>query len=128
MTDEATMRARLQEYIDAFDRSDLEALVELFADDAQVEDPVGSPVKDGKEAIRAFYRESLKTGAKLELVAPIRASHANAAAMAFTVNLNMPTGPSRIHVIDVMYFNESGQISSMQAYWGHGDMERTADQ
>ena len=36
--------------------TDLEAVVALFADDATLEDPVGSPVLRGRGAIRAFYR------------------------------------------------------------------------
>lgn len=123
MVDENTMRAAMQGYIDAFNRADLEALVGLFAEDASVTDPVGSPTHEGKAAIEAFYRESLKTGAQLRLAAPIRASYAQSAAMAFDVELELEAGPTRIRVIDVMTFNDDGLFTSMHAYWGPGDME-----
>ena len=43
MPAEATMKAALQGYLNAFNANDLDALTALFADDATVEDPVGSP-------------------------------------------------------------------------------------
>ncbi|TJY55568.1 steroid delta-isomerase [Sinimarinibacterium sp. CAU 1509] len=117
------MKAAMQEYIDAFNRVDVDGIVNLYADDATVEDPVGSPPKVGKAAIAEFYQMAIKTGAKLSLAAPIRGSHGNSAAMAFDVQLNMPEGSAVIRVIDVMTFNEAGKFSSMRAYWGQGDME-----
>lgn len=122
MPDETTMKAAMQAYVDHFNRSDAAALADLFADDATVEDPVGSPLKRGKAEIAAFYKMAVATGARLELAAPIRASHGNAAAMAFNVRLNMPEGKAHIQVIDVMTFNEAGKFASMEAYWGKSDM------
>ncbi len=123
MTTEAQMRAAMQAYIDNFNRQDLEAIVDLYADDATVEDPVGSPPKAGRDEIHAFYQTALETGARLTLSAPIRASHGNAAAMAFEVALNYQGQDMVIHVIDVMTFNDQGKYSSMKAYWGPEDMK-----
>ena len=123
MVSDKVMKAAMQEYIDAFNRVDTAGVVALYADDATVEDPVGSPVKSGKAAITEFYTMAMKTGAKLALAAPIRGSHGNSAAMAFDVLLNMPQGRAVIRVIDVMTFNDAGQFSSMRAYWGSSDME-----
>lgn len=128
MVSEQHMRAAMQEYIDAFNRVDPEAIIALYADDATVEDPVGKPLKIGKKEIDAFYRMSIKTGAKLRLAAPIRASHGNSAAMAFDVELNMPQGAAVIRVIDVMTFNEDGKFTSMRAFWGPGDMQMLGEQ
>ncbi len=122
MNDENQMRAAMQEYIDAFNRVDVEGIIALYADDASVEDPVGTEPKVGIEAISEFYRMAIKTGAKLKLSAPIRASHGNAAAMAFEVHLDLGEGPVVISVIDVMSFNARGQFSSMKAYWGPQDI------
>lgn len=122
MIDDATMKAAMQAYIDHFNRSDAAAIAALYAEDATVEDPVGSPVKRGREAIAAFYRMAVASGARLKLAAPIRGSHGDAAAMAFDVQLNMPEGEAIIRVIDVMTFNEAGLFTSMRAYWSRGDM------
>lgn len=116
------MKAAMQAYIDTFNRGDADGIADLYADDATVEDPVGSAPKVGKDAIRDFYRMAVKTGAKLSLAAPIRASHGRAAAMAFDVELNMPEGHGVIRVIDVMEFDDEGRFVSMKAYWGPSDM------
>ena len=122
------MKQAMQAYIDAFNRVDTDAIVALYADDATVEDPVGTPLKSGRAAIAEFYAMAIKSGAKLKLAAPIRGSHGNSAAMAFDVELNMPMGNDKtaravIRVIDVMTFNDAGQFSSMRAFWGSSDME-----
>ena len=123
MTSEEDMKRAMQAYIAGFNRADAEAVIALYADDATVEDPVGKEPLVGKSKIAEFYRMAIKTGAKLSLAAPVRASHSNSAAMAFDVNLNMPQGRTLIRVIDVMTFNEHGKFKSMRAYWGPGDME-----
>ncbi|HEU0196444.1 MAG TPA: steroid Delta-isomerase [Nevskiaceae bacterium] len=120
---EQKMKQTLQSYLDLFNRADAAAIAELYAQDATVEDPVGSPVKHGRPEIARFYGDSVKTKAQLKLAAPIRASHANEAAMAFDVELNMPTGRAVIHVIDTMRFNDAGQIVAMRAFWGPSDMQ-----
>lgn len=123
MTEESTMRKAMQAYIDAFNASDLAGIVALYADDARVQDPYGAAPKTGKQEIREFYAAALETGAKLQLSAPIRASHGDAAAMAFEVTLDLPQGAIVIHVIDVMTFDDAGKFTSMTAYWGPGDMQ-----
>ncbi|MBN8838972.1 MAG: nuclear transport factor 2 family protein, partial [Sphingomonadales bacterium] len=55
----------VERYIDAFANQNPEGVVALFAEDATVEDPIGSPAHVGLEAIRTFYTASMATGAKL---------------------------------------------------------------
>lgn len=119
----ARMKQAMQAYLDAFNRGDLDALMALYADDATVEDPVGSKPKQGREQIRAFYAMALKNGAQLALSAPIRGSQGDAAAMAFDVTIASPHGRAVIRVIDVMTFDLEGRFASMKAYWSQGDME-----
>ncbi len=122
MATEQQMKQQMQAYIDEFNKANPQGIADLYSDDATVEDPVGSPVKSGKAAVLAFYQYAVKTGAKLKLAAPIRASHGNSAAMAFDVILNMPEGKAHIQVIDVMTFNDAGKFTSMRAFWGKSDM------
>lgn len=121
---ESVMKQAMQAYIDRYNADDLEGVVGLYADDATVEDPVGTPTKAGKAAIRDFYAYAMKTGARLSLAAPIRGSHGDSAAMAFDVILTMPEGRMIIRVIDVMSFDAAGKFRSMRAFWGPGDMEK----
>jgi steroid delta-isomerase len=117
MPSEFDKKAVLQAYIDAFNAGDRDRLTSLFAEDATVEDPFGTPAKTGRAEIRAFYDGAIKTGSKLHLSAPIRGSHSNAAAMAFEARI----GPLTVRVIDVMTFDDAGKISSMRAYFGPDD-------
>jgi steroid delta-isomerase len=120
MPSSAVMKAAMQAYIDKFNSGSAEAIAALYADSASVEDPVGSPLKQGKPAILAFYKSSIATGAKLSLDAPIRGSHGNAAAMAFSAKI----GPLNVRVIDVMTFDEDGKFTSMKAYFAPDDIKR----
>jgi steroid Delta-isomerase len=118
MPTQEAMKTAMQAYLDAFNSGSATAVVALYAEDATVEDPVGSPVKRGKAEIHAFYTHSITTGAKLALDAPIRGSHGNSAAMAFTARI----GPVTVRVIDIMTFNEAGKVTSMKAYFGPADI------
>ncbi len=118
MPSEQAMKAAMQAYIDAFNGGSAAAVAALYAEDATVEDPVGSPPKRGRQEILAFYTHSIATGAKLTLDAPIRGSHGNAAAMAFSARIGAVT----VRVIDVMTFDAAGKFASMRAYFAPGDI------
>lgn len=118
----AQMRATLQRYIDAINAQDTRGVVALYAEDAALEDPVGTPPIVGHAAIAAFYAKVVPLGLKLRLVAPIRGSRGNAAAMAFEVDAPAANGRNIIRVIDVMTFDGEGKISSMRAYWAPDDV------
>lgn len=122
MPNPAEMKTALQAYIEAFNSVNVSAVVALYADDATVEDPVGTPVKRGRDEITAFYRDAIATGAQLELLAPIVGSHGNSAAMAFRAVV----GALTIHIVDVMTFNSAGKFATMQAFWGPDDMRRVS--
>jgi len=59
------MKQAVQAYFDNFNAQDAEAIANLYADDATVEDPVGTPHKNGKDEILAFYKTAVKNGATL---------------------------------------------------------------
>lgn len=121
MNTSETMKARLLEYIAAFNADDAQRVVALFADDASVEDPVGTPVKQGKSEIEQFYAYATSLGARLELVAPPRGSHGHSATISFRVHTAMEGLPAYIDVTDVMDFDAAGKIVRMRAYWGRDD-------
>jgi steroid delta-isomerase len=115
------MSAAVQGYVDAFDKGDPEAVVALFAEDATVEDPVGTPLKVGHAAIREFYTASMATGAKLRLDGPIRLA-TEYAAFAFQVQLTMDGKDLTVDVIDTFKFNADGKVTEMRAYFGPSNM------
>ena len=99
-------------------RADAEAALELFAAECSVEDPVGTPVHIGRDAVEAFYRTGLAaiTGTQL-LGVPVVASE-GPGAIAFRVELQLGDRAIALEVIDVMGFDEAGKFTSMRAFWG----------
>lgn len=123
MTSEQHMRDALGSYIGCFNLGDGIGLAALFADDARIEDPVGGPkIVQGRAGVDAFYRGAVQVVERLELVAPIRASHGQAAAMCFDIHMSRGGQPIVIRAIDVMTFNDDGLIVEMLAYHGPGDV------
>jgi steroid delta-isomerase len=105
--------AVVEKYMQAFAKNDLDLIKEIYADDATVEDPVGSEAHRGITAILEFYRQGMATGAKLELTGPPRCA-GNAVAFPFCCTAS----GMKIQVIDVFEFNPGGKVVSMKAYWG----------
>lgn len=119
---QAAMKAALQAYVDRTNAGDAAGLVALFAPDAVIEDPVGSPIKAYAE-FPAWFGDSVAFGAQITPVAPIRGSHGNAAALVFDVEFTPPGGERlRIRSLDVCTFDDNGQITSLRAYWGPDDV------
>ena len=121
--DQTHMRAALQAYVDRINAGDRDGVLALFARDAVIEDPVGSPPKTGEE-IRAWFSDTIAFDTHIRPVAPIRGSHANAAALVFDVTFQPPEGPRLlIRSLDVCTFDGEGKITSLKAYWGPEDVE-----
>jgi steroid delta-isomerase len=110
--------AMVHKYVEAFDKADLDIIREIYSTDARVEDPVGTDVHDGIEAVCAFYEGALASGAKLALTGEPRCS-GNAVAFPFQVQMPGMT----VDIIDVFEFNQEGKVNSMKAYWGPENMK-----
>ena len=90
-------------------------LVELYATDAILEDPVGGEVHIGHQAIRNFYAATTGMKCETELVT-LRVS-GNEAAFHFALTIANGEHRMRIEPIDVMVFDGDGKIAGMKAYW-----------
>lgn len=115
--DASILKNAVARYIEAFDKGDTGIIAELFAADATVEDPVGSPVRRGLDEIKAFYQSSFDMGVKLVLVGKPRCA-GNSVAFSFEAVV----GNMRISPIDVFELDDSGRVKSMRAYWNEENM------
>ncbi len=122
MTDTASRIAVCQAYLDGLIAGDLEAVLNLFADDATVEDPVGTEPKVGREALAAFYRIACDFVTAARLTGTPRVA-GNEVAFPFEITTGAGDNTSIIAIIDVFRFDEDGKIVSMRAWWG-GDNVR----
>lgn len=117
------MKATMRAYIERLNAADLEGVLALFAAEATVEDPVGTGVHQGAEALRAFYTMALANNARLRLNGPQVGSSSDVAVMPLVVEVAIPDTPvMQINVIESMRFNDAGQVIEMRAYWGQEDM------
>ncbi|CAH0992388.1 Steroid Delta-isomerase [Sinobacterium norvegicum] len=112
MTDKALAPAA---YMAALKARDLDAIVALYADDAVVEDPIGTPPHVGIEAIREFYKGAVGMPIEPELQGPVRIAGDE---VAFAFRIGMPDVGMTIDIIDTFKFNDAGKIVLMRAFWG----------
>lgn len=119
------LREVVAAYVNGFTSGDVDTLVALFAHDASVEDPVGTPAKHGEAEIREFYAGAIATGAKLELLGEPRCA-GDCVAFPFAVQLTWEGVTQSIEVIDVFRLDEAGKIIEMRAFWGP-DNVKTAE-
>lgn len=117
-----TMEAAVHAYVRALNASDLDAIVDLFAEDATVEDPVGTEPRRGRAAIRAFYAGSVQLALQVELEGPVRAV-ADSAAFPFRVSFTMNGQRTTIQPVDVFRFDEAGRVTEMRAYFGPANIQ-----
>jgi steroid delta-isomerase len=114
------IREVIEQYVARVAGGTTDEVLELYADGATVEDPVGSEVRATREAIREFYAglESLEQAGE---VLSVRIAGGEAA---FLFELRTRAGDQTYTLapIDVMSFDDDGKITSMRAYWGDADM------
>jgi steroid delta-isomerase len=113
--------AAVEQYISALTNHDMAAITDLYADDATVEDPVGSEPLKGKAAIIRFYEVAFSSGISARLDGSVRLA-ANHAVFPFVVELNPGNGEMRIEVIDQFTFNDDNKVIAMRAFWGEQNM------
>ena len=127
MPDAATIRAAVDRYTSCFSARDRTAFLANFADDAWIEDPVGTPRREGIDAIGAFFDETQGLSDEISLVrtGPVRVAAGEAA---FPMQARPVIGGTTfaLDIIDVMTFDEGGRITTMRAFWDPAEM-RPAD-
>lgn len=120
MSSHEEMVRAVERYVEAFEKGDAKMASDLYADNATVEDPIGTPIHTGRDAIHAFYAKSMQAGAKLRLDGPVRTG-GGYAAFPFTVLVNFG-GPKEIEVVDTFKFDAEGKVTEMRAFWGPANM------
>lgn len=109
-------------YLRALESGDVEAIVSLYAEDATVEDPVGSTPVVGHDAIRAFFAKAQDMFPRTKLDGAVRVA-GRECAFAFAVTVTYQGQRITIHPIDTFRFDEQGRITQMRAYFGADNIE-----
>jgi steroid delta-isomerase len=116
--DLATAERLVSAYLDRHGATDLEGVVALFADEACLEDPVGSPSLRGLDAIRGFYRETHARNGAL-VFDRIGAVLVGGEEVAFHVNARLARDPGArgMDVIYVVRVDCAGRICALRAWY-----------
>ena len=108
-------------YIHALVTNDVEAILDLYADDATVEDPVGTESRSGKDALRSFYTGAVTGVVEAALTGQPRVA-GNEVAFPFQIIAGQPGEEIQINIIDVFRFNAEGKVDLMRAFWGSNNV------
>jgi steroid delta-isomerase len=127
MADAEHIRQIYERYPEMVSKGDVEGIVALYADTATIEDPIGSELRRGTDAIRAFYEASAGS-ITMRRTGPARVAGLEAATP--LVVLMGPEGPDQkaLDVISAMAFDVDGKITSMRAYWSFDGMRPATDE
>ena len=115
MPDANHIRQVYERYPEMVTKGDVEGIVELYSDDATIEDPIGSELHRGRDAIRAFYKAAAGT-ITMKCTGPVRVA-GNEAATPLVVLIGPEGQQQALDIISAMVFDEKGKITSMRAFW-----------
>jgi steroid Delta-isomerase len=107
-------------YIQLLSDGSADDITALYTDDATIEDPVGSDVRRGRDAVHHFYAAIENVDKEAELVT-LRAA-GNEVAFWWRLTVNAGESRTRIEPISVMTFDGDAKITSMRAFWSPTDV------
>ena len=116
--DVEVVRRTIEAYADRFSAADREGWLELFAPDATLEDPVGSPIRKGREEIGAFWDEThgMVDSIALVLDRPVTVM-SDEAVMVFHAASVVGGQKLRVDIVDHFRVDGDGLIRSQRAFW-----------
>ena len=117
MPDRAHIVAVCNRYVELVSAGDTDGIVDLYADDCWIEDPIGSEKKVGKDALRAFYGgiAELEVNPVMTRFGPVCVA-GNEAAFQFRIDIDLGESKIAMTSTDTMVFDDAGRIVSMRAY------------
>ncbi len=117
------IRDAVHTYAELFTAGDREAWLDLWADDATLEDPVGTPAHHGRAGIGGFWDlvHSLAQGIELQILEPLKIAGSEAA---FVVRIITDLGDTRmfVDVIETQRYDEDGKLTAMRAFWSPDEL------
>lgn len=116
MADPDAIRTTVEQYLARF-ADDREGWLALWVPDATMEDPVGSPVRHGIDAIAEFYDQSQASADRVELRpdGPVIVL-GHEASFRFFARPTLGGTPFSLPAIDVMTFDDDARITSQRAF------------
>ncbi|AUH67532.1 MULTISPECIES: nuclear transport factor 2 family protein [Gordonia] len=115
--------ATVEAYIDGLNSGSAEDIVNLYADGATVEDPIGAPVRSTRDELVEFY--SIITGLESrEATLKWTKIAGDTAVFEFTLVTGTAGMKFEITPVDIMVFDDDGKIAGMRAVWEQSDLKQ----
>jgi steroid Delta-isomerase len=120
MPSQEAIAQTVNRYLELVANGTADDVVGLYATDAIIEDPIGTDLRRGHDAIREFYAGFQDAKKETEL-AELRIGGSEAA---FLWHLTLDAGDTRTRIspISTMAFDEDAKITSMRAFWSPSDV------
>jgi steroid delta-isomerase len=117
------LRKTLGAYFAAIAARDPQRIASIFAEDGELEDPVGSPIRRGRAQVAAMFAAgvaALATQVQIEVLVALPSGNSIAAHWAMTAR-GKAGREIRAEGIDVLQVNTEGLIMRAEGYWNAGD-------
>jgi steroid delta-isomerase len=121
MTSASDISETIHRYLQLVGKGSADDILELFAEGATVEDPVGSAPRVGRQAIHEFFSTLHSLERETELLS-LRVC-GREAAFHFAITFDAGEGRTRLEPIDTMAFDEDGKITSVRSYFSPSDIK-----
>lgn len=121
MTEYQTAVKIVDTYMQAMSEGDYEAVIRLYADDARLEDPVGSKALTGKPAILDFYQKATANKLTCKRTGPVRYANREMV-FPFECVVTSDEVKMKIEIIDHFVLNDDDLVVSMRAFWSQDTM------
>jgi len=111
------IRETVEGYVAAYKTHDRDALVALFAADAEWTDPVGTPTHHGREGVAKFF-DDMTALADSIVLQPVHV-HVCGNEAALVMEIHSVIGGSEfvIDAVDIFTFDDEARIQTGKAYW-----------
>ncbi|MDH2445134.1 nuclear transport factor 2 family protein [Amnibacterium sp. CER49] len=122
---EASLRV-LTAYFDALAALDARQIAAVFAEDGEIEDPVGTPVRRGREQIGEYFAQGLCQAAasvRIEVLAALPAGGSVAAHWRMVAR-GKSGHEATVEGIDVLQVDPDSLIARAEGYWDQQGFRR----
>jgi steroid delta-isomerase len=111
------IRATVAGYVAAYKADDRDALLALFAPDAEWTDPVGTPTHHGRAGVGEFW-DTTRALADSIVLEPVHVHVCgNEAALVMEIHSKVGGAEFVIDAVDIFTFDDDARIVTGKAYW-----------
>ena len=111
------VREAVDTYVAAYQENDRAKLLEAFAPDGVMEDPVGTPPHVGRDAIGAFWDSAHQLADRLSFDVRDVVVCGSEAVMVFQIRAQIGDGGMLIDAVDVFEVGDDGKIRQVKAFF-----------